>query len=112
MKAFRCSNNLPYNNTINSDSNMTTSKNCSKIVLSQANCPELVATVRDLFREYAEAIGTNLEYQGFTAELAALPVPYVPPSGALLIAHIDDDVAGCVGLTTEAGGWASDSSRQ
>ena len=70
----------------------------SKIVLSQANRPELVATARDLFREYAEAIGTDLEYQGFTAELAALPVPYIPPNGALLIAHIDDDVAGCVGL--------------
>ena len=69
-----------------------------KIVLSQANRPELVATARDLFREYAEAIGTDLEYQGFTAELAALPVPYAPPNGALLIAHIDDDVAGCVGL--------------
>ncbi len=69
-----------------------------KIVLSQANRPELVATARDLFREYAEAIGTDLEYQGFTAELAALPVPYVPPNGTLLIAHIDNDVAGCVGL--------------
>ncbi|HEY0682425.1 MAG TPA: GNAT family N-acetyltransferase [Steroidobacter sp.] len=70
----------------------------STISLSRADTPELVATVRALFREYAEAIGTNLEYQGFTAELAALPAPYVPPHGALLIASIDGEIAGCVGL--------------
>ena len=70
----------------------------TEIVLSQADSPELVATARTLFREYAEAIGTDLEYQGFAAELAALPAPYVPPKGALLIAHAGADVAGCVGL--------------
>ncbi|RPH48035.1 MAG: GNAT family N-acetyltransferase [Lysobacterales bacterium] len=69
-----------------------------EIMLSQADTPELVATARGLFCEYAEAIGTDLEYQGFAAELAALPAPYVPPDGALLIAHVDADVAGCVGL--------------
>jgi ribosomal protein S18 acetylase RimI-like enzyme len=70
----------------------------SDIVLSQAHGAELVATARELFREYAEAIGTDLEYQGFAAELAALPAPYVPPAGALLIAQTDTAVAGCVGL--------------
>ena len=70
----------------------------TEIVLSQASSPELVATARALFREYAEAIGTDLEYQGFAAELAALPAPYVPPKGALLVAHVGSDVAGCVGL--------------
>jgi len=69
-----------------------------EIVLCQAEGPELVATARNLFHEYAEAIATNLEYQGFAAELAALPAPYVPPQGALLIAHVGADVAGCVGL--------------
>lgn len=70
----------------------------SEPTFNQADNPELVATARTLFREYAEAIGTNLEYQGFTAELAALPVPYTPPRGALLIARIGPDVAGCVAL--------------
>ena len=69
-----------------------------EFMLRQADSPELVATARRLFREYAEAIATDLEYQGFAAELAALPAPYVPPSGALLIAHLGVDVAGCVGL--------------
>ena len=70
----------------------------SDIVLRQADSPELVATAHNLFREYAEAIGTNLEYQGFAAELAGLPAPYAPPNGALLVAHTGSDVAGCVAL--------------
>ncbi len=68
------------------------------IVLSQAEGFEQVATARKLFREYAEAIATDLEYQGFASELAALPLPYVLPRGALLIAHAGKDVAGCVAL--------------
>jgi len=53
---------------------------------------------RELFLEYAAAIGVDLEYQGFAAELAALPSPYVPPHGALLIAKINGDTAGCIAL--------------
>ena len=70
----------------------------SEIELGQADGAELVGIARALFLEYADAIGTNLEYQGFSAELAALPTPYVPPSGALLIARAGADVAGCVAL--------------
>jgi ribosomal protein S18 acetylase RimI-like enzyme len=69
-----------------------------EIVLSQAESPEHVATARDLFREYSDAIGTDLEYQDFSAELAGLPAPYAPPGGALFIARIGADVAGCVAL--------------
>ncbi len=59
---------------------------------------EQAAIARELFREYADAIGVNLAYQGFAAELDALPSPYVPPHGTLLIAQIDGDTAGCVAL--------------
>jgi putative acetyltransferase len=58
----------------------------------------LVALARELFREYADAIGIDLEYQNFSAELAALPSPYVPPHGVLLIAQVDGGTAGCVAL--------------
>ncbi len=68
------------------------------IVLRQVDRGALVATARGLFREYAQAIGVDLEYQGFSAELAALPVPYLPPDGALLMAQVGADVAGCVAL--------------
>jgi len=70
----------------------------SEFTFDQADSAELAATARELFREYAQAIGTDLEYQGFSAELAALPAPYVPPRGALLIARIESDAAGCVAL--------------
>jgi hypothetical protein len=59
---------------------------------------EQVAAARELFREYADAIGVDLEYQGFAAELDALPSPYVLPHGVLLIAQINGDTAGCVAL--------------
>jgi ribosomal protein S18 acetylase RimI-like enzyme len=68
------------------------------IVLTRADRPELVAAVRDLFQEYALALGIDLEYQGFAGELAALPAPYVSPHGALFIAYVDGEAAGCVAL--------------
>ncbi|HVX05249.1 MAG TPA: GNAT family N-acetyltransferase [Rhodanobacteraceae bacterium] len=70
----------------------------SEPTFDQADSPERVAAARELFREYAQAIGTDLEYQGFSAELAALPAPYVPPRGALLIARFESGIAGCVAL--------------
>ena len=68
------------------------------VVLTRAVTPELIAAARDLFQEYALALGIDLEYQGFAAELAALPAPYVPPQGVLFIAYVDGEVAGCAAL--------------
>src|SRR5690348_16923005 len=67
------------------------------IVLRQVD-DALVATARTLFREYAATIGVDLEYQGFSAELAGLPAPYLPPHGTLFVAFVDDAVAGCAAL--------------
>lgn len=75
-----------------------------EIVLHQADSPELVSIVRDLCREYERAIGIDLEYQGFATELAALPSPYMPPAGALLLAQAGQDIAGCVALRPLEGG--------
>lgn len=68
------------------------------ITLVSAESPQQVELARRLFREYADAIGVDLEYQGFTAELEALPSPYIPPYGSLLLAQVDGDTAGCVAL--------------
>jgi putative acetyltransferase len=57
-----------------------------------------LATTRDLFVEYAAFIGIDLEYQGFSAELASLPGKYAPPSGDLLLAEVDGRAVGCVAL--------------
>jgi putative acetyltransferase len=73
-------------------------------VLTQVEGSELVTVARELFREYVEAIGIDLEYQGFSAELASLPVPYAPPAGALLIARCGGLVAGCVAMRPLGGG--------
>ncbi len=70
----------------------------ARIALKQVADPALVATARELFLEYAEMIGTDLEYQGFSTELDALPGPYKPPHGALLVALVDEEVAGCVAM--------------
>lgn len=57
-----------------------------------------IATVRELFREYEDKMGLDLCFQGFEAELASLPGNYAKPNGRLLIATVDDRVAGCVAL--------------
>jgi ribosomal protein S18 acetylase RimI-like enzyme len=53
-----------------------------------------VELVRTLFREYADSLGVDLSFQGFEEELAALPGGY----DAVLVARIDGQVAGCVGV--------------
>jgi len=74
------------------------------VVITQAETPELVTTVRELFQEYAQALGIDLAYQGFAAELAALPAPYAPPLGALFIAYVNGEAAGCAALRPLADG--------
>lgn len=57
-----------------------------------------LAEVRTLFREYAVSLGIDLEFQGFEAELAALPGDYAPPRGRLLIAREGARAVGCAAL--------------
>jgi putative acetyltransferase len=64
----------------------------------QARTEADIASIEGLFGEYASSLGVDLEYQGFSAELAALPGQYAPPSGELLIAKVNGEVAGCVAL--------------
>ncbi|HTR83941.1 MAG TPA: GNAT family N-acetyltransferase [Reyranella sp.] len=54
--------------------------------------------IRAMFGEYAQSLGFSLAYQGFDEELAGLPGKYAPPTGALLIAKVDGEPAGCVAL--------------
>ncbi len=59
--------------------------------------------VRALLRAYAESLPFELDFQGFERELAELPGAYAPPRGALLVAHGDGRLTGCVALRPLAG---------
>jgi len=65
------------------------------IRLLPPDTPVALDAARALFREYAAGLGVDLCFQGFEAELAALPGDYAPPQGALLLAWVDGELAGC-----------------
>ena len=54
--------------------------------------------VRVLFLEYQDWLGVDLCFQGFEAELAALPGAYAPPKGGLWFAKADGEIAGVAGV--------------
>lgn len=66
-----------------------------EIRLQTPDTPEALAATRDIMREYAESLGIDLCFQNFEAELASLPGEYDAPGGALLLAWVDGELAGC-----------------
>lgn len=61
-----------------------------------AHDAEHLPTARELFQEYADGMGINFCFQGFTEELAALPGKYAPPDGRLLVAECEGLHVACV----------------
>lgn len=68
------------------------------IEFSTPSGPDQMEPVRQIFREYAQGLGVDLCFQQFDEELAGLPGEYAAPRGALLLATVDGEVAGCVAL--------------
>lgn len=54
--------------------------------------------VQILWREYANSLDFDLDFQGFEQELAHLPGDYAPPQGLLLLANYQGQLAACVAI--------------
>ena len=65
------------------------------IHIVEADGADELQAARDIFIEYAAGLGVDLCFQSFDAELAGLPGDYAAPGGALLLAYVDGQVAGC-----------------
>lgn len=66
-------------------------------ILTPTSADALDAT-RTIFQEYAAQLGVDLCFQSFDEELAQLPWDYAAPRGALLLALVDGEIAGCCAL--------------
>ena len=72
---------------------------------------EDMATLRALFLEYQDWLRVDLCFQDFETELATLPGAYAPPKGALWLAHVTGELAGCVGFRPHQGARACEMKR-
>jgi GNAT superfamily N-acetyltransferase len=61
---------------------------------------------RTLLREYQQALGIDLSFQDFEAELAALPGAYGEPGGILLLGTADGVAVCCGGVRSVDGATA------
>jgi putative acetyltransferase len=68
------------------------------IQLVTPETPAQISATRLIFSEYADQLGVDLCFQNFDDELAALPGEYANPQGALLLALVDGEVAGCCAI--------------
>ena len=69
-----------------------------EITLVRVDRGQAVEPAREILREYARGLDVDLSFQDFEAELAMLPGEYAAPSGQLLLAYVEDALAGCGGL--------------
>ena len=69
-----------------------------RIQLVTSADPNLLGAVREIFQEYADSLPIDLCFQNFEQELADLPGDYAPPRGALWLAHVGTQLAGCCAL--------------
>ena len=66
--------------------------------LVHADSHAFLTQVRDIFLDYAHSLPIDLGFQGFEDELAQLPGDYARPLGAVLLAMVEGEVAGCCAM--------------
>ena len=68
-------------------------------------------TIRELFHEYEKELNEDICFQSFDEELKDPLKKYGPPSGDLMLAYWEDDVAGCIALSKMKEGAACEMKR-
>jgi len=66
--------------------------------IKQVTSKERIEQASELFKEYANYLNIDLEFQNFNEELESLPGDYSLPEGSLLLAFYKNKLAGCVAL--------------
>lgn len=66
-----------------------------EIRLVVADTAAMIDAAREIFLDYARSLAVDLSFQDFDAELATLPGDYAAPSGKLLLAWVDGELAAC-----------------
>jgi len=66
--------------------------------IKQIISKEQIEQASELFKEYANYLNIDLEFQNFNEELESLPGDYSLPEGCLLLAFYKNKLAGCVAL--------------
>ncbi len=74
---------------------MSTPQQATVLSLTPAQTPEQLLAIRYLFQDYQADLGIDLCFQGFEQEMNGLPGAYVDPAGALLLATVNEQPAGC-----------------
>jgi putative acetyltransferase len=70
----------------------------SQLSIVEAGSGDELEEARTIFQEYADSLGSDPCLQNFAEELATLPGGYARPEGRLLLAVVEDQVAGCAAL--------------
>ena len=89
---------MPQRATLNSRFPTDGSVQRPSIQLVTPDTQAQISATRLIFSEYTEQLGVDLCFQNFDDELADLPGEYASPQGALLLALVDGEVAGCCAL--------------
>lgn len=68
------------------------------VVIRAAQSPEDFELARELFDEYARNLSIELALEDFEKEPNGLPGEYAWPTGCVMLAFIDEQLAGCCAL--------------